>query len=336
MEVHIINHMEVRKLLTMEACIDVMRDALTTLARGDAIQPLRSGLRLPQKVGVLGMMPAYMGNPPVMGIKVISVFPGNIGTQYESHQGAVMLFDTSHGKLLAIIDASEITAVRTPAASAVATKILAREDAGDLAILGSGTQAHGHLEAMLLVRPIRRIRVWSLPLDHSRQFSVRESQRHGLTVEHMNTAQDAVEGADIICTTTSAREPILFGNWISDGAHINAVGASNPFSRELDTEAVLKSRMFVDRYESTIKEAGDFLFPKKEGAIKDDHIIGEIGDILLGKIHGRRSKDEITLFKSLGLAIEDVAAAHHIYQLALKKGVGTPVELGGCRGDNAS
>jgi len=172
--------MEVRKLLTMEACVDVMRDALTTLARGDAIQPLRSALRLPQKMGVLGMMPAYMGNPPVMGIKVISVFPGNIGTQYESHQGAVMLFDTSHGKLLAIIDASEITAVRTPAASAVATEILAREDAGDLAILGSGTQARGHLEAMLLVRPIRRIRVWIQPKMPSKaQISSAQPHLHG-------------------------------------------------------------------------------------------------------------------------------------------------------------
>ena len=331
MEVQIINQAEVQKLLTMEACIDVMREALTTLAKGDAIQPLRSALRLPQKVGVLGMMPAYLGNPPVMGTKVISVFPGNIGTQYDSHQGAVMLFDTTHGQLLAIIDASEITAVRTPAASAVATEILAREDATDLALLGSGTQARGHLEAMLLVRPIHRVRVWSLPLDHSRQFAAHESQRHGITVEHMDTAQEAVEGADIICTTTSAREPVLIGKWIADGAHINAIGASNPFSRELDTEAVLRSRMFVDRLESAINEAGDFLFPKKEGAIKDDHIQGEIGDILLGKIPGRQSQQEITLFKALGLAVEDVAAAHHVYQLAIKKGVGTSVELGGGR-----
>jgi ornithine cyclodeaminase len=250
-----------------------------------------------------------------------------MGTEYESHQGAVLLFDTEHGQLLALVDASEITAVRTAAVSAVATRILAREDASDLALLGSGTQACSHLEAMRLVRDIRRVRVWSLPLEHAQEFTARESERLGTPIEFMETAQEAVDGADIICTVTSAKEPVLSGEWISPGAHINAVGSSNPFARELDTDAIVKSHMFVDRRESVLKEAGDFLFPTKEGAVTEDHIRGEIGDILLGKVKGRLTDEEITLFEALGLSVEDVASAHHVYKKAVEANVGTLVDL---------
>jgi alanine dehydrogenase len=335
MNVHIINQAEVLQLLPMSECIEVMAEALKTLARGNAILPLRPVLWLPEKVGALGMMPSYLGDLKAMGLKVVSVFPGNHGTQYDSHQGAVMLFETEHGRLLAIVDASQITAIRTAATSAVATRLLAREEASDLALLGSGVQARTHLEAMLLARPIKRVRVWSRDPDHARHFAERESQRRGIKVEPMGTAQAAVAEADMICTTTAAREPVLLGEWIAPGAHVNAVGSSVAFTRELDTAAVVKARMFVDRRESTINEAGDFLFPKKEGAIGDDHIQGEIGEILLGQIAGRTSPDEITLFKSLGLAVEDLAAAHHIYLKALEKGLGMAVELGGSRRANA-
>jgi ornithine cyclodeaminase/alanine dehydrogenase-like protein (mu-crystallin family) len=206
---------------------------------------------------------------------------------------------------------------------------LARRDAADLAILGAGTQARGHLEAMLAVRPIRRVRVWSLPVEQAHEFARSQSQKFGLPVEVAESARAAVEDAEIICTVTSAREPVLQGDWVSPGAHINAVGSSVPHTRELDTNAVVKSRLFVDRRESTLNEAGDFLFPKKEGAIDDDHIQGEIGEILTGRIKGRVSDGEITLFKSLGLAIEDLAAAHHVYHMAKEKGMGTWVEIGG-------
>jgi len=335
MKVHIINQAEVLQLLPMSECIEVMAEALKTLARGNAILPLRPVLWLPEKVGALGMMPSYLGDLKAMGLKVVSVFPGNHGTQYDSHQGAVMLFETEHGRLLAIVDASEITAIRTAATTAVATRLLAREEASDLAILGSGVQARTHLEAMLLARPIKRVRVWSRDPDHARHFAERESQRRGIKVEPMGTAQAAVAEADIICTTTAAREPVLLGEWIAPGAHVNAVGSSVAFTRELDTAAVVKASLFVDRRESTINEAGDFLFAKKEGAIGDDHIQGEIGEILLGRIVGRASAAEITLFKSLGLAVEDLAAAHHIYQKALEKGMGMAVELGGSRHGDA-
>jgi alanine dehydrogenase len=335
MKVHIINQAEVLQLLPMSECIDAMAEALKTLALGNAILPLRPILWLPEKVGALGMMPSYLGDVKAMGLKVVSVFPGNHGTQYDSHQGAVLLFETEHGQLLAIVDASEITAIRTAATTAVATRLLAREDAHDLAILGSGVQARTHLEAMLLVRPMRRVRVWSRNPEHTRRFAEHESQRRGIKVEPMDTARAAVAGADVICTTTAAPEPVLLGEWIAPGAHVNAVGSSVAHTREVDTAAMVKARLFVDRRESTINEAGDFLFPKKEGAIGDDHIRGDIGQLLLGQVAGRGSPDEITLFKSLGLAVEDLAAARHIYVKALEKGLGTAIELGGARHGDA-
>ncbi len=331
MDVLIVNQKEVPVLLPMGECMEVMAAALASLARGEALLPLRTIMWLPEKAGALGMMPAYLKDANVLGLKVISVFPGNHGTEFDAHQGAVMLFETRHGRPLAIIDATEITAIRTAAVSGVATKLLAREDAGNLAILGSGTQAIKHLEAMLLARKIGRVRVWSRNPKNAAAFAERESRRRGIAVEAMSTAREAVERADLICTTTSSPEPVLLGEWIAPGAHINAVGSSVSFARELDTTAVARSRLFVDRRESTLNEAGDFLFPKKEGAIGDDHIQGEIGELLIGRVRGRRAADEITLFKSLGLAIEDLASAHHIYAKAMERGMGARVELGGSR-----
>ncbi len=331
MHILIVNQQEVSALLPMDECMDVMAQALAALARSEAVLPLRSIMWLPQKVGALGMMPAYLKDANVLGLKVISVFPGNHGTEFDAHQGAVMLFEAKNGRPLAIIDATEITAIRTAATSGVATKLLARDDAGNLAILGSGTQASKHLEAMLLARPIRRVRVWSRNPENAARFAERESRRRGVTVEAMPAAEQAVRGAELICTTTASPEPVLRGEWIARGTHINAVGSSVPFARELDTAAIVNSRLFVDRRESTIHEAGDFLFPKKEGAIGDEHIQGEIGELLIGRVSGRRSSEEVTLFKSLGLAIEDLASAHHIYVKATEKGMGTRVELGGSR-----
>lgn len=329
MKVLIVNQSEVQELLPMAECLDVMAEAFRKLARGDAILPLRPVMWLPERAGALGMMPGYIGG--IMGLKVVSVFASNHGTEYDSHQGAVMIFETKHGQPLALMDASSITAIRTAAVTGVATRLLAREDAGDLAILGSGVEAETHLAAMKVARPLRRVRVWSRNADHARHFAEVQSKKNNLNVEVCGSVQEAVSGADIICTTTAAPEPILLGEWIADGTHVNAVGSSVAFTRELDTAAVVKSRLFVDRRESTTNEAGDFLFPKKEGAIGDDHILGEIGEILIGKVQGRRSPDEITLFKSLGLAIEDVSAAHYVYDQAVQKKRGTWVELGGER-----
>ena len=327
----VVNDSEVKQILSMKDSIRVMEESLESLAKGEVLLPLRPVMWLPDKTGALAMMPSYSGNLSKMGVKIISVFPGNRSTPYDSHQGAVLLFDSVYGQLLAMIDASSVTAIRTAAVSGVATKVLAREDASNLAILGSGVQASTHLESMLCCRNISRIRIWSRNKDHALEFATKESERHARSIEVFAEAKDAVRDADIICTTTSSRDPVLFGNWIAPGAHINAVGASVPSARELSTSAVAKSKLFVDRLESALKEAGDFLIPKCENVIDDKHIVGEIGEVLLGIVPGRKSPEEITLFKSVGIAIEDLAAAQFIYEQALKKGIGVSVELGGRR-----
>ena len=331
METLIIPQSLVPELLPMKECIDVMADALLALARGDAVLPLRSMVWMPDKSGLLGLMPAYLGAPRSLGLKVISYLPSNHGSARDSHQGAVLLFDTETGGLLAMIDASSITAIRTAAVSGLATRLLAGEGAGDLAILGSGVQASAHLEAMRTVRSLRRVRVCSSSLSRAQAFARHHEPTLGLSIEAKATAKEAVVGADLICTATPAREPVLFSDWISAGAHINAVGACFAAARELDTAAVVRSRLYVDRRESALAESSDFLIPKAEGAIGDDHIVGEIGDILRGRVAARRSADEVTLFKSLGIAVEDLAAAHHIHTRARKEGKGIAVDFGGRR-----
>jgi ornithine cyclodeaminase len=315
----------------MGECIDLMERTLVALARGEAILPLRSILWLDGKRGALGLMPGYLARENALGVKSVSFFHGNEGTDLDTHQGAVLLYDGANGSLRAVVDATSITAIRTAAVSGAATRALARPDAGDLALVGSGVQARTHLAAMMAVRTLRRVRVASKELERARRFAKRESERYGISIEAAASVREAVTGADLVCTATSAREPILAGEWLSPGAHVNAVGSSVPFARELDTDAMKRSRLFVDRRESVLNEAGDFLIPKKEGAFGDEHIVAEIGDVFAGKAAGRRSADEITLFKSLGLAIEDVASADHIARKAEKDPDVLRVDLGGWR-----
>jgi ornithine cyclodeaminase/alanine dehydrogenase-like protein (mu-crystallin family) len=330
-EVLVVGQREVPHLLPMAECVAVMEETLRALARGETILPLRSIVWLPDKVGAFGLMPAALLSSGVVGVKAVTFFHGNEGTELDTHQGAVLLFESERGRLLAMIDVTSITAIRTAAVSAVATRLLAREDARILAMIGSGVQAATHLEAMLLVRPFATVRVASKTLERARAFAERAARRHQVAVEAVAAVEEAVAGADVVCTVTSSREPVVEGSWLSGGAHINAVGSSVPFARELDTAAVVRSRLFVDRRESTLNEAGDFLIPKKEGAISDGHIVGEIGEVALGRIAGRRSSDEITLFKSLGLAVEDVACARHIYEKARTSGQGHFLDFGGER-----
>jgi ornithine cyclodeaminase len=329
MKVLFLNERDVYALLEMPACISLMHDALATLARGDAVQPLRSMVRLPDGSGLLGLMPGYLGEPSAFGLKVVSVMPGNHGTAYDSHQGVVMLFGVEHGEPLVIADATAITAVRTAAVSGAATRALARADAGDLALLGSGTQARTHLAAMAAVRPLRRVRVWSRSRANTERFAREEGKRHDVRLEACADAEAAVRGADLVCTTTSAREPVLAGRWLAPGAHVNAVGACFPASRELDGEAVARARLYTDRRESCIAEAGDFLLARAEGAIGDGHLLGELGDVFIGKLPGRTTDADVTLFKSLGLAVEDLASAHFLLRRAREKGAGTWLEWGG-------
>jgi len=314
MEPLFVNKEKIASLLPMEECIGVMEKMFRSLAAGECLQPLRNIMWLPDRSGVLGMMPGHAATLGVMGIKVITVFHANSEAGLPSHQGIVILFDAKHGQPLMLFDALEITAIRTAAASAVATKVLSREKSSTLAIIGSGEQAKRHIEAMLLVRNIKQINLWSRNEKNAKQFVNELSGEYNLPVHIKKNVQQAVDHADIICTVTSSKEPVLMGEWIAGGTHINAVGSSTAAARELDTAAIIKSKLFADCYESLFNEAGDFLIPKKEGAITDDHVKAEIGEVLSGTKKGRVNDEEITVFKSLGIAAEDIFSAYHIYE----------------------
>ena len=328
MKLRVLGPREVERLLDMKPCIDLMEAALRALSSGNAVVPLRQKVSLPDRSGLLGLMPGYLGDPRSFGLKVVTVFQRNHDVGRPSHQGVVMLFDVESGAPLGLFDAGAITAIRTATASNAATRVLARADAGDLALMGSGVQARTHLEAMRCVRPLRRVRVWSRDDAHAREFAEREAQRAGIPIEVTRSAEAAVKGADLICTTTAASEPILQGEWLSPGAHVNAVGSSFATHRELDATAVKRARLYTDCRESASNEAGDFLIAKREGAFGDEHLLGELGEVLLGRVPGRRSPDDITLYKSLGVAVEDLAAASFLLQRAAETNCGSLIDWG--------
>jgi ornithine cyclodeaminase len=304
----------VASLLPMNECIEVMEKMFRSLAADECLQPLRNIMILPDRSGVLGMMPGHAAKLGVMGIKVITVFHANREAGLPSHQGVVILFDAKHGQPLMFFDGLEITAIRTAAASAVATKLLSRKNSSTLAIIGSGEQAKRHIEAILFVRNIKQINIWSRNKKHAKDLAEQTFSKYNIPVQAADNVKEAVTNADIICTVTSSREPVLFGEWIAAGTHINAVGSSVAAARELDTAAIINSKLFTDRYESLFNEAGDFLIPKKEGVVTDDHVKAEIGEVLSGTKMGREDDKEITVFKSLGIAAEDIFSAYHIYE----------------------
>ena len=327
----ILDQKTVQRLLPMHECIDVMAATLATLARGDAVLPLRTVVRIPNSRDFFAVMPAVMAEPKAIGAKIITVYPGNHGTNFDSHQGAVLLFDPINGSLAALLDATAVTTIRTAAVSGLATRLLARPDATELAILGAGVQGHSHLEAIHAVRPLTMVRVWSRSAEHARALVDVATSRFGLSAVVSATAGEAVRNSSIVCTTTSSTEPVLLGEWLAPGTHVNAVGASTPNARELDSRAVARSRLYVDRRESALNEPGDILMPLREGEITPEHIVGEIGELVVGRVSGRSDDQEITLFKSLGLAVEDLGAASHVYAKAARDGAGTHVALGGAR-----
>jgi ornithine cyclodeaminase/alanine dehydrogenase-like protein (mu-crystallin family) len=328
MKILILNEAEVVRLLSIAECIEVMEQALSALARGEFSQPLRTIFKPDKVKGVLAMMPAFRaGQEPLFGLKAICVFPGNAAIGKDAHQGGVLLFSGETGEPLAMANASAITSIRTAAVSAVATRSLAREDASELAIIGAGVQAHAHLEAISCVRSIRRARIASLRLDRARRFAEEMEIKFSFAVEAVATAEAAVRGADLIVTATNAREPVLKREWISPGTHINAVGTYSPSAREIDTATMTAATLFVDRRESALNEAGDYLIAAKEGAIGPEHIRAEVGEVLIGAHPGRTSPDEITIFKSLGLAIEDLSAVAYLYYKARQQGVGSWVDF---------
>jgi ornithine cyclodeaminase/alanine dehydrogenase-like protein (mu-crystallin family) len=311
MKVLVLSEHEVEELLPMGQCIEVMADALAALARGEVHNPLRQAIRAPGAPGLLGLMPAWRGGEGAYyALKEVCVFPENPKRGLDTHLGAVILHSGETGEPLAFMNASAITAIRTAAVSALATRLLARQDASVLAVLGAGVQAKAHLRAIPLVREIREVRTYSR------------------TSGTVRSAEEAVRGADVIVTATSSREPVLRREWIAPGAHVNAVGSSIAAARELDGETVAAASLFVDRRESTVNESGDYLFALREGAIGGpEHIRAELGELLTGSAQGRQSESEITLFKSLGLAVEDLAAAAFLYERARRDGRGTWVEF---------
>jgi len=325
MQIRLLNAAAVRDLLPVTRCVDLMRTAMSLVATEQTIQPIRQALYHPDKRGLLSMMPGYTAAPEWLGIKVMSVFPANFGTQFGSHQGFVLLFETQNGAPRLIADGREITAIRTAAATAVATDALARRDTRTLAIFGYGEQAHTHLEAVPTVRRFERALVWGRDYEKTKAFCAEESKHHDFEIIPVKTPKEAAIEADVLCTTTAAKEPFFEADWLQPGQHLNVVGSSVPTTSEITVETVAKSRLFVDFKDSALALGGDIRRAKEAGVITDDHIQGSIGDVLTGKIPGRGSDQEITLFKSLGMVSEDLVTADFLLQEADRRNAGQVV-----------
>lgn len=291
---------EVARLLPYAECIPLMREAMTALSQGRTKQLLRAILDLEQG-RAFGVMPGAMLDDGTFGAKLVSVYPENFAKGKSSHQGVVALFDPETGAPAAILEAGEITAIRTAAASAAATDALARPDAGHLALLGYGEQARRHLEAIRCVRDIERVTVWG-----------RDPAKAALLGEACATVEEAVAGADIICTVTAARDPILESRWVADGAHINAVGSSRAGPAEIANDLVARARFFADHEEGVRNQGAEFIYAREAGLIGEDHLLGEIGEVFAGALPGRVSDADVTIYKSLGSIVQDLAAARHI------------------------
>lgn len=311
----IIEEQQVRDILTPERCIAAMREALTDLESGKCDMPQRLICKMPN-TAAFGFMPAYVGD--YFGAKVIAAYAPNMGTQYPSHIGYVMLFESGHCTVKALIEAGSITEIRTGCVSAVATDLLSRKDAHTLALIGAGAQARSHLAAIRLVRKIDLVKVYDLNGAAAERFKRETEAKYALPVEIKSGVRDAVQDADIICTLTPSKEAYLAKDMVKPGAHVNAVGTFSPATRETASDLVAAARLYADHTPACKKESGEYLVPLKEGLIKEDHIVGSLGEALLGKIPARQNDTEITLFDALGLAVEDIAAAKLVYQEAAK------------------
>jgi len=326
MKLTLLNAHDVRHLLPMEQCIELMRKAMILVAQDRTIQPVRSSLWHPSRRGLLSMMPGYTADPHWLGIKVVSVFPGNCGTERGAHQGMVLLFEPEFGSVVAILDGREVTAIRTAASTAVATDVLARSSASTLAILGSGEQAHAHLKSLLLVRAFQRIFVWSRDFTKAQRFCQWAETQTDARVKCVLTTREAVDEADVICTTTAAAEPIIEGKWLHTGQHLSVVGSSIPTTAEIDVEAVVRCRLFVDFKHSALELAGEFRRARDAGVVGEEHILGSIGDVLTGKVAGRTTDQDITLFKSLGMVCEDLVATDFVFRESQRLGIGSIID----------
>lgn len=297
--------------LSTSACIQIMEEVLKEERAGSVTQYLRTAIPLPN-TNILGIMPGY-SEKGYFGAKVLSVYHTNGGTGYPSHQGEVLLFGKEHGEVLSVTDAMAVTKIRTGAVSAVASKALARENSRTLAILGCGAQGYSHLNAISEVFGLTQVYAWDISTKAAEALA-KAAEKMGISGKACETVKEAVENADIVCTLTLSKVPILKKEWLRPGTHVNAVGACAPADRELDSELAAESVFFGDNRESVLHESGDFLIPQKEGCYTEAHLAGVLGDVLLGKQKGRTSEDEITVFEALGMAVEDIACAVFLYE----------------------
>jgi ornithine cyclodeaminase/alanine dehydrogenase-like protein (mu-crystallin family) len=332
MKVLVLSHRDVLAALQPQPCAEAMAAVLAGHARGETFMPLRSVMMPPDAPGFMGLMPGWSrgrgDGAGTFSLKTVCIMPGNPARGLDAHQGLVTLFDGETGMPTAILDASAVTAVRTAAVTAVATGALARPDAATLAVLGAGTQGRAHLRALAGVRAFERVRVYAPTSAHAEEAADAATAAGLAGVTVAASAQEALRDADVVVTVTSAREPVLRREWLKPGAHLNAVGASSPQNREIDTATVAASALFCDSRESLRNEAGEFRLAVAEGLITGDgHVRAELGEVLAGTAAGRRDAGELTMFRSLGLAVEDLAAAQCAVATAAQRGIGTEVEL---------
>jgi ornithine cyclodeaminase/alanine dehydrogenase-like protein (mu-crystallin family) len=317
----IITATQVERLLPMDQAISLMEQAMRQVSSGGATLPLRQFLSIPGTHGKLAVMPGALADPAVFGVKLVSKFPRAPGDRHGSHVGGVMLFDSDEGVPLALIDGATLTAIRTAAASALATDVLARPNARTLLVTGAGEQARRHITAIRAVRPLERVLVWARDPNRAEALAAAEG---GTAVVAL---AKACEQADIICTTTAATRPYLLGEWLPAGCHLNLVGAAVATSAEVDSEAVRRARVFVDYRMAAEAAAGEIIDAVTAGVIGWAHVAGEIGAVLLGDLPGRQDEAQITLYKSLGVTAQDLAAATAVWQAAEAQGIGLEVDL---------
>jgi ornithine cyclodeaminase len=317
----------VKSLLPMPDLIAAMESAVARFSAGEVLQPVRSVLMVGPQRAYFGLMPAYIEQPASLGAKLVTVFNDNHTRGLPSHLATIVLFDPETGALIGLMDGRYITEARTAAVSAVSARHLARPGASRLAILGSGVQARSHVEAFAEVRALSEVRVWS-PNARSRERFVEEMSGHvPVRIEAAASAAAAVSGADLIVLVTSSPTPVLDRAWVAKGAHVVSVGACRPDQREMAPELVADGRFFVDSRAAALVESGDVVQGMREGRFDESHLAGELGELVLGRVKGRTADDEITIFKSLGMAVEDVVAADLVYRKALETGAGTTLLL---------
>jgi ornithine cyclodeaminase/alanine dehydrogenase-like protein (mu-crystallin family) len=327
-EFRVLGREAIMAALPMTSAIDLMENVMMDVSRGNAHLPLRTVMHIPESRTAFATMPGYVsGSNKVLGTKLLCLFPDNPANGLSSHTGVMLLFDPDTGKIIALLDAAEITALRTPAATAAASRTLARAESGDLAMLGTGEQAFAHLRALAIVHPLRRVRVWGRSAARAAQFVAEAKSTLNLLVEPCTSVRDTVRNADLICTATASRDPILEGAWISPGAHVSLVGACDIGACEIDIPGVVRSRFFVDLRASAVAQAGELHAAIAAGAISLNHIAGEIGEVYLGRIKGRSDNKEITIYKSLGIAAQDLAASHAVLSHAVERGLGVLAAL---------